>query len=327
MIKIVTYTLQGQTYTLEHDANTGQYTAQITAPEMSSWYEPDHQFTGTLTATNRDDIGIENTVTQSAGFRVLEQDAPSVVVRDPSDLDLVLTVTPTVQWVCADTESGIDPDTVTFRVDGELQAGIALTPSGRGYLCQCTPEIEQGVHTLTFDVLDNDGNRASAEITVAVYLLIMDRTEADVERARYLCFVCSNKIATPEEYAEFDNDLKGAYNASDLNRVGTVVWFLHLTLERYGYSAPVTAKRDWKCEEWDCDIPTPEQMAAYIEDIRTIRNAVTVLDGTPEVPADMIGLTHEEANDIETILYNTNYVIKRLLPAQIYSGEVAAGEV
>lgn len=323
MIKSVTYTLQGQTYTLDYNASTGQYTATFTAPNSTSWYEPNHEYGGTLTATNRDDIGVENTVTQKAGFRVLEQGKPVISVRDPTDLALVLTVTPTIQWICTDAISGIDPDAVTLKIDGTAQSGISLTPMGRGYMCQCIPEIEQGVHTLTFDVRDNDGNAASTEITVAVYLLIMDRTEEDVERVVYLSERVGSGTATEAEIAEFDTDLKGAYNTSDLNRVGTVVWFLHLLLDRYGYAAPVTAKRDWTVD----DIPTREQMAAYIADIRTIRNAVTVLDGTPEAPDDMIDLTHEEANDIEKILYNTNYVITRLLPAQIYSGEVSAGEV
>lgn len=322
-ITSVTYTIKGQAYTLTYNASTGKYQTTITAPAGTSWYEPEHQFAGTLTAINRDGLGVVNTVTQRVGLRVLEQDAPVIAAREPADLALVLTLTPEVEWFCADGGSGIDTETVSFRVDGVEQEGITITPAGNGYLCRCTPEMSQGVHTLSFDVSDNDGNAAqTASVTVAVYLLITDRTAEDAARARYLNKVVNAKLATPEEIAEYTGDLKGAYNASDMNRVGTAVWFLHLLLERYGYATNVAANRDWAKDS----IPTPEQREAYLADVRAIRGAVAVPDTTPEVPEDMQNFLWNEANDIEQILYNVNCAIARLLPAQIYSGEFDAGE-
>lgn len=325
MITSVTYALQGTAYTLEYDESTGKYRASIPVPRETSWNKPNHQFVGTLTATNRDDLGKENTVTQDAGFRVLEQNAPTINVRHPYESALILITNPTIEWICSDAESGIGAETIAFCIDGIAQNGIKKTPIANGYLCQCVPEFTQGVHTLSFDVSDNDGNAAqTVNITVAAYLLITDRTEADAARSKYLAKRIDAGTATPDEIAEFNNnDLKGSYNDSDMNRVGTVVWFLHQLLAKHGYSTTVTAKRNWNVY----DKALPKNRAEYLEDVRAIRNSLTMLKTTPNVPDDMIHFLWSEANDIEQILVDANFLIEHIEPTQIYSGEVFAGEV
>ena len=155
--------------------------------------------------------------------------------------------------------------------------------------------------------------------------LIYDRTDEDAERWLYL----SEKMdaegfeaLTPEEQTEWLTDIKGGYNFSDLNRVGAAVSYLagryrnlltHMAeyVDDHGvaddplfhlpYTASdvtVSAKTNWALG----DYMRPNQAAQFLLNLTVLRGLMTVPDGTPPVPADMIDLTIGEANDIERLL-------------------------
>jgi len=151
--------------------------------------------------------------------------------------------------------------------------------------------------------------------------LITDRTNADV--TEYMTLRAKGYFGmTTAEKALWDEGHKGAYNATDLNRVGEAIEYLEAqfndlpgelstyiaalgvvpdSLFEVSYSYPisaVTAKTDWVIT----DIPTQTQIATYISNINTIRAVILLADGTPDTPADMEKLTYTEANNIETIL-------------------------
>nr|DAW41343.1 MAG TPA: hypothetical protein [Caudoviricetes sp.] len=153
--------------------------------------------------------------------------------------------------------------------------------------------------------------------------LITDRVQADVDRVAALAGRVSAGTATDAEQTEWASDLKGAYNASDLNRVGAAVAYVAGRLTGYGYVVSVSPRQDWQVT----DIPTPESMTAYLADVATLRAALTVAAGTPEVPEDMERLTWQEANDIEQILVDVDELLTRMAAAWFYSGELYAGEV
>lgn len=153
--------------------------------------------------------------------------------------------------------------------------------------------------------------------------LITDRTQADVDRVAALAARVSAGTATAAELAEWKSDLKGAYNASDLNRVGATVAYVAGRLNGYGYAVTVNPKQDWT----GSDIPTAGQMAAYLRDVATLRASLTVAADTPEVPEDMEQLTWKEANDIEKILVDVDELLTRMASAWFYSGDLYAGEV
>ena len=153
--------------------------------------------------------------------------------------------------------------------------------------------------------------------------LITDRTQADVERVAYLTGKVSAETATAAEQTEWASDLKGAYNVSDLNRVGASVAYVAGRLTGYGYAVSVDPRQDWQMT----DIPTPESMTAYLADVAALRAALTVSADTPEVPEDMERLTWQEANDIEKILVDVDELLTRMTAAWFYSGELYAGEV
>ena len=75
------------------------------------------------------------------------------------------------------------------------------------------------------------------------------------------------------------------------------------------------------------DIPTESLMAAYLANVTALRGALTVWADTPNVPADMAGLTYQEANDIETILGIIETLINNMAAAWFFSGDVYSGEV
>lgn len=153
--------------------------------------------------------------------------------------------------------------------------------------------------------------------------LITNRTQADVDRVAQLAGRMSAGTATAAEQTEWASDLNGAYNASDLNRVGAAVAYVAGRLNGYGCAVTVTPKQDWT----GSDIPTAGQMAAYLQDVATLRGAISVMASTPPTPDSASGLTWQEANDIEQILLDVDELLTRMAAAWFYSGDLYAGEV
>lgn len=178
--------------------------------------------------------------------------------------------------------------------------------------------------------------------------LVTDRTRADVQRLAALNAIGWERM-TADERGEwmlgktepladdsgeqlYDINLeellvrvglqKGAYNASDLNRVGEACEYVVNRLNSLGgFNLHINAKTDWQRE----DIPTPAQMQTYLDNVSTIRAAYSVL--APQVPSDMEHLTFEEANDIEKILIAVDELLERVLQSFVYSGMVYSGMV
>lgn len=153
--------------------------------------------------------------------------------------------------------------------------------------------------------------------------LITNRTQADVDRVAALAARVSAGTATAAEKTAWASDLKGAYNASDLNRVGSAVAYVAGRLNGYGYAVAVSPKQDWTVS----DIPTAGDMETYISDVAALRGAIAVMVSTPPTPDSASGLTWQEANDIEQILTDVDDLLTRMAAAWFYSGDLYAGEV
>lgn len=127
--------------------------------------------------------------------------------------------------------------------------------------------------------------------------LITNRTQADVERVRKLA-AKGFPAMTSDERAEWLAGMKGAYNASDMNRVGTALNYLAGRLGAIcGKSITWTAKTDWAVT----DIPAASQAETYRQQIQAIRDALAYPAGTPDAP-QLGRLTYTDANNIERIL-------------------------
>lgn len=158
---------------------------------------------------------------------------------------------------------------------------------------------------------------------MSVLNLITDRTQFDVQQAENL-FLKTWDEMTESEKVLWNNGLRGAYNDTDMNRVGGAVSYIKQRLENMGYMVNVTAKQDWNIK----DILNPEKSNSYLSDIREMRNVFDSTNGLfPPVPSDLDGLNEKEANNIEKILVILNGLITNVQKSQIYCGELFSGEV
>lgn len=137
--------------------------------------------------------------------------------------------------------------------------------------------------------------------------LVTDRTEADVSRYSELRDKGWAEMTTAEK-AEWVAGMKGAYNASDLNRVASAMSYLSQRFASAGYSVPVSSPTDWA----NGDIPTKGDMDTYLDDLRRIRAALAVMDTTPSAPGSMDYLTWAKANDIEKILADVDDLLTKI---------------
>lgn len=154
--------------------------------------------------------------------------------------------------------------------------------------------------------------------------LITDRTQADVARVQEIAVKIRNGTASESELAEWNTAaLKGSYNASDLNRVGAAMQYVADRLNSFGYAVSISPKVDWL----ETDSPRQPDMETYLFQLSVLRNAFAVMQSTPEIPADMEGLTYTEANNIEKILEDIDLLLTRAAQAWFYSGDLFSGEV
>ena len=155
-----------------------------------------------------------------------------------------------------------------------------------------------------------------------IVTLVTDRTQADVERVKALA-AKGFAAMTAAEQAEWLTGMKGAYNASDLNRVGTALNYLAGRLGPIcGKIITWTAKTDWDVT----DIATASQAETYRQQIQDIRDALAYPAGTPDAP-QLGRLTYTDANDIERILALCEDLIVNVAKSFRHTGaaECAAG--
>lgn len=152
--------------------------------------------------------------------------------------------------------------------------------------------------------------------------LVTDRTQADVERVKTLA-AKGFAAMTAAERAEWLAGMKGAYNAADLNRVGTALNYLAGRLGPIcGKIIHGTAKTDWAVT----DIATASQAETYRQQIQDIRDALAYPAGTPDAP-ELARLTYTDANNIERILKLCEELIVNVAKSFRHTGaaECAAG--
>lgn len=185
--------------------------------------------------------------------------------------------------------------------------------------------------------------------------LITDRTSADLafmrrlsetvwddmtEDERRYCLAGEQEPLNASDYPLICTDgplfagtgeTRGAYNASDLNRVGLAVKYLHDELLESGYLIPgyTEPKTDWY-EEDDThrdveNLPTEQRMAAYLGNIVGIKTAISAAQ---EIPDSMAYLDIDGANNIEKLLVETEDRIDRMRRGMmLYSGMAWSGQI
>lgn len=213
----------------------------------------------------------------------------------------------------------------TIYVSGTVNGDTVIWTNTEGHTWEAVADrATNDIYEVSLTIINSAGTTTSTELTLyyGVLNLITDRTQADVDRVQYLASVGWENM-TDAEKEEWSTPLKGAYNASDLNRVGAAVTYISNRLFEYGYFVPVTAKQDWD----KTGIPTQADMYLYLQNVRKLKAALDEMGYTPDVPEDMEHLTYQEANDIEKILVDLDFLLNNMVAAWFYAGELCAGEV
>lgn len=159
-------------------------------------------------------------------------------------------------------------------------------------------------------------------MSTIINTLITDRTVDDVARVNELA-AKGYAGMTASELAEWLAGMKGAYNAADLNRVGTALNYLRDRLTGVcGRDIAWQAKTDWAMT----DVITAVQGSAYHDQISDVRAALTYPADAPDVPESAL-LTYAGANDIERILTICETLVDHVIHAFRYTGaaECTAG--
>ena len=213
----------------------------------------------------------------------------------------------------------------TLYVSGTVNdVAVTWTRQENGAWEAIADRAEDDTYHVELTIISASGQPTNAEFTLYYGLLqlITDRTQADVDYVSQLNILGWENM-NAQQRSDYLTGLKGAYNATDMNRVGNAVSYVAQRLTNCGYMVNVNPRLDWQIG----DIPTVSDLTAYLDDVRAIRAALAVSPATPPVPEDMDKLTYTEANNIEQILLDVNLLIDRIAAAWFYSGELYSGEV
>lgn len=121
--------------------------------------------------------------------------------------------------------------------------------------------------------------------------LIYDRTKNDVDRVIELTEKIRNKTITSAELQEWNGNLKGAINTSDLNRIISYINYLSEELQIPVTSQTVPA------------IPRTNWYSILKSNLNNLRSNYTIHADTPKVPNSPLN-TYQKWNDIEKLLFD-----------------------
>lgn len=139
--------------------------------------------------------------------------------------------------------------------------------------------------------------------------LIYDRTQGDVTSARNL-----------PDNIEFN---KGNYNYVDLNRVESACEDLVERLNSYGYYVDINTKTNWT----EDDMPYKHEIDRIKNNIQALKDAYYVLTTTPNVPSTSTSkMIYTQANDMEKILVDIDYLIRSMTQDFVYCGVCNCGQ-
>ena len=133
-VKQVQAIVNGQTYTLTFNSNTGKYEATVTAPNKSSYSQSGHYYGITIKAT--DDAGnvttkdaTDSAIGSSLRLTVKEKVAPVITVTNPTASATLVNNKPTITWTVTDDDSGVNPSTIGITIDSgsKITDGITKT--------------------------------------------------------------------------------------------------------------------------------------------------------------------------------------------------------
>lgn len=152
---------------------------------------------------------------------------------------------------------------------------------------------------------------------------IYDRTQEDVDRAIYLNQKYISGTITDEEKAEWQSDLKGALNASDLNRIeGNIAELANaIAKEVLSFKVESIVTKQWS----GAGLPRVSDFLRIRTNVQALRDAWYTTGTTPDTPDPPLNY-FEKINDIERILHDLYTTYVNTIRSYDYCGEFYAGE-
>lgn len=128
------------------------------------------------------------------------------------------------------------------------------------------------------------------------------------------------------------DELRGSYDFRALNRVTGAMEDLNRRFAALGYLTgyvPVmishldgTSSTVWMEDDEDIQLT---RLESYRANVAALRQVLTLVESTPQAPADMDLLTVEEANAIEQILVNIDETLIRMATTFVACGPATCG--
>lgn len=162
--------INGTTYTLAYNSDTGMYEAEITAPTKSSYNINSGRYYP-VTVKAADDAGNTDVVDDtnsklgdSCKLYVKEITKPVISITSPTEDELTTNSRPIVNWNVTDDDSGVNPETIGLAINNveKITSGITKTPITGGYKCTYAipDDLQDGTNTIKCNADDFDGNTA-----------------------------------------------------------------------------------------------------------------------------------------------------------------------
>lgn len=175
-IKTVRAQINGQWHTLTLNPSNGRYEAEITAPSVTSYNQPNHYYNVTVEAANDAGTTVSASGTTIPGLQlqVREKIKPVVTITSPSNGARITNNKQPVLFTATDETngSGVDLSSLVVKLDdvpvpSEQISNSAIT---NGYSFTYTPAeaLSDGSHTVTVDISDHDGNTADQKTTTFI---------------------------------------------------------------------------------------------------------------------------------------------------------------
>ena len=139
------------------------------------------------------------------------------------------------------------------------------------------------------------------------FYCVFDRTQEDVDRVKYLREAILNHTNTEAEWTEYQSDMKGALNYSDLERIEKN---LNTLANLFGLHLHSMARDS---------IPRIPYFTNLWKNVKLIRESPYHFYNTPKVP-DMPLNTYQKINDIERILWDAYIMFLNNEAAHYYAG-------
>ena len=249
-----------------------------------------------------------------------------VVALQDAQLTIGTSATTSLDLVVIDPASGAPLNVTVNSVSGTVNDTATTWTLSGGLWTATAPLSEMGQYLCVFDVATSDGKTVEMRLPLyyGVISLITDRTQADVDELLSILQTPFADWTTEQAQLFYSGMSKGAYNASDLNRVGAAMVYIAERMASMGYAVDnIAPKLYWM----DTDVVTQSDMGAYLSDLAALRAVLELPSETPAIPTDMAELTFTEANDIEQILTIINTMLTNITLAYMYAGELYGGEV